>query len=377
MKNLDMQKKPKIIDLFCGVGGFSLGAARAGFHVAGAIENDMETLHAHARNFPNTKHAPLDLATASPSLIFEKLGIKHNEVFGIIGGPPCQGFSAMGKNCPEDPRNTLFGRFFYYVREIQPDFFLVENVQGILGSKFSNLIKSSFSQIKDLYEIQPPIILCAKDFGAPTTRTRVFIAGFKKRRKGRSEFTMIQDMGTEHVNVKDALSGLPRKLGKDALSEKGYWKKILGFPTGIFGEKTRGMIPEGVGCVESIENLQLSMKVSGFLGTKHTAEVVERFAQTRQGEEEPVSRYRRLAYNGFCPTLRAGTGKDRGSFQAARPIHPQENRVITTREAARLQGFPDWFVFSKTKWASFRQIGNSVCPIVAENILSQIKLFLD
>jgi len=77
--------------------------------------------------------------------------------------------------------------------------------------------------------------------------------------------------------------------------------------------------------------------------------------------------------NGFCPTLRAGTGPEKGSYQAVRPLHPTENRVITPREAARLQGFPDWFQFSPTKWHSFRQIGNSVSPILSERIFAVIR----
>jgi DNA (cytosine-5)-methyltransferase 1 len=81
---------------------------------------------------------------------------------------------------------------------------------------------------------------------------------------------------------------------------------------------------------------------------------------------------KKLSPTGFCPTLRAGTGSDKGSYQAVRPIHYATNRVITPREAARLQGFPDWFVFHRTKWHSFRQIGNSVSPLLAEQLLKVI-----
>ena len=95
--------------------------------------------------------------------------------------------------------------------------------------------------------------------------------------------------------------------------------------------------------------------------------------QLKPGEVDSVSKSYRLKYKGFCPTLRAGTGSDKGSYQAVRPLHPTENRVITPREAARLQGFPDWFQFHSTKWHSFRQIGNSVSPILAEHILRVVK----
>jgi DNA (cytosine-5)-methyltransferase 1 len=100
--------------------------------------------------------------------------------------------------------------------------------------------------------------------------------------------------------------------------------------------------------------------------------VIARFSELEHGQQDIISKAYKLKPDGFCPTLRAGTGPDRGSYQAVRPIHYEASRVITPREAARLQGFPDWFEFHKTIWHSFRQIGNSVSPIVAEKILSVI-----
>jgi DNA (cytosine-5)-methyltransferase 1 len=100
--------------------------------------------------------------------------------------------------------------------------------------------------------------------------------------------------------------------------------------------------------------------------------VIHRFSKVNPGEIDKISRAPRLKLDGFCPTLRAGTGRDRGSYQAVRPIHPNQHRVITPREAARLQGFPDWFQFHETKWHSFRQIGNSVSPIVSEYLFKRI-----
>jgi DNA (cytosine-5)-methyltransferase 1 len=100
--------------------------------------------------------------------------------------------------------------------------------------------------------------------------------------------------------------------------------------------------------------------------TLHTPAVLARFAATAPGGYEKIGRHPRLAADGQCPTLRAGTGVEKGSFQSVRPIHPTENRVITVREAARLQGFPDNHIFHPTVWHSFRMIGNSVSPIIAK-----------
>lgn len=119
-------------------------------------------------------------------------------------------------------------------------------------------------------------------------------------------------------------------------------------------------------------SLRRSGLVSGVARTLHSEEVVERFGRMAGGERDPISRYPRLHWDRPAPVLRAGTGRDHGSFQAARPVHPQEPRVISVREAARLQGFPDWFQFSGTKWHSHRMIGNSVSPQLGRGVLALI-----
>ena len=177
--------------------------------------------------------------------------------------------------------------------------------------------------------------------------------------------------------VKDALCGLPTRIEPDWQKEAQSWQIVGAYPNGGFGRRLRGHIPSGIGDQEAFHRLTCRNEVSGFLGTAHSTEVVERFARTRRGTYDSISKSYRLDPDDFCPTLRAGTGPDQGSFQSVRPIHPTEARVITPREAARLQGFPDWFQFSPTKWHSFRQIGNSVSPILAERILGVVARSLE
>ncbi len=131
-----------------------------------------------------------------------------------------------------------------------------------------------------------------------------------------------------------------------------------------------GNVPKGVGNAIALTRLKEENRVSGCLGTVHSENVANRYSNVEPGKRDSISKSYRLDSSRFCPTIRAGTGSDHGRFQAVRPLHPTENRVITPREAARLQGFPDWFQFSPPKWHSFRQIGNSVSPILAEQILS-------
>jgi DNA (cytosine-5)-methyltransferase 1 len=174
--------------------------------------------------------------------------------------------------------------------------------------------------------------------------------------------------------VRDALRGLPVKIDEDWQTEEDGWRR-RGTPelTG-FLEKAIGHRPKHVGDREAVERFLERRQVSACLGTVHETEVVARFRDLEPGQKDEVSKAVRLDPNGFCPTLRAGTGPDRGSYQAVRPVHYGEPRVITPREAARLQGFPDWFVFHPTKWHSFRQIGNSVSPIVAEHLLRKCRV---
>ena len=173
---------------------------------------------------------------------------------------------------------------------------------------------------------------------------------------------------TAAVRVRDALYGLPSYVDPHRQTEEQGWLAVRARGAGGYARRLRGHVPPGVGDRAALRRLRSYGEVSGFLGTVHCAEIAGRYAAVRPGERDPISKSNRLDPDGFCPTLRAGTGPDRGSYQAVRPIHPTEGRVITPREAARLQGFPDWFQFHSTKWHSFRQIGNSVSPILAERV---------
>ena len=368
-----MKKELQIIDLFSGVGGLSLGAARAGFKVAGSIELDKHASDSHQYNFPNTSHINDDILSYNGDSLLEKFDIE--EVAGIIGGPPCQGFSNIGSGDVNDPRNKLFVYFFQLVSEIKPTFFVAENVPGILNPKYDLLRNEAFSKISD-YEIMEPLAVSATDFGAPTIRKRIFFIGYKKEKRmslKRTDFESQFMPNDKAIRIADAFSGLQDDLTKVDTTLKNTScvsitkKKKEKYP--YFFSRVEGNIPKGVGG----KNLDIYNKkkvVSGFNKTTHTPSVAKRFSSLLPGEQDKISKCVKLNPKGFSPTLRAGTGSDKGSYQAVRPIHYNRGRVITPREAARIQGFPDWFEFDKTIWHSFRQIGNSVSPLVAEGILS-------
>ncbi|MCX5834902.1 MAG: DNA cytosine methyltransferase [Deltaproteobacteria bacterium] len=362
-----------VIDLFCGVGGFSLGAARAGFNVIGAVDNDANALKAHGINFPGTIHLNIDLSKAEGKDLLREFKIESKELLCIIGGPPCQGFSAIGKKDDSDPRNQLFVHFFRLVSEIKPTIFLCENVPGFLADKHSAIRERAFNYVIDDYVILPPMTLDASLYGAPTSRIRAFFLGYSRDGSMGLEIDKFKPpKDIRKVTVRKALKGLPRKINPSWQTEQDDWRICRSGPDGAFGDRLQGMIPKGVGDSTAIKRLREDKKVSGCIGTLHSKEVMRRYGKIVPGAKDNISKALRLDPKGFCPTLRAGTGSDHGSFQAVRPIHYSKDRVITPREAARLQGFPDWYQFDHTKWHSFKLIGNSVSPILAEHILKVI-----
>lgn len=346
----------RVVDLFAGCGGLSLGAARAGLHPSLAVELDNHASAAHLKNFPQCKTAVLDLSSVENRDVGSLLGGKPDLV---IGGPPCQGFSHIGKRDQSDPRNNLLDKFFEIVADIKPRAFMMENVPGLLDPSNQQFLERAINRVADRYTILAPTVLDAADFGAATRRKRVIVIGYDSASVNRISLECIENARSPSTNVREALAGLPEPsptdIGKFELADTPYVRLI-------------NRTIESVGSQEKIQAF-LNGFISGLETTRHTDVVRERFRETLPGQAEETSRFFRLHPDQPARTLRAGTGADRGSFQSARPIHFLAPRVVTVREAARIQGFPDWFDFHPTKWHSHRMIGNSVSPIFAEAVL--------
>jgi DNA (cytosine-5)-methyltransferase 1 len=374
---------PNVIDLFAGAGGLSLGAARAGFNISAAVEVDTHAMDSHRANFPHAVHIQRDIMTLNGQELLRLAGIHQEELTGIIGGPPCQGFSSIGHGNVNDFRNRLFVKFFELIEDLQPTFFLAENVPGIMNSKYDDIRNEAFGHVAN-YNILDPICVKANEYGAPTTRMRYFFVGYLLN--GRIEPIISKDIirmqvcNNERTNVRKALEGLPGDIRYRKKNSSGLKKLTQNYSNAnaqheqsdFFYQRVTGMIPYNVGNQEYINTYQIRHIVNGFYPTKHATDVRARYARLAFGQQDRVSKSTRLDPEGYCPTLRAGTGPEKGSYQAVRPIHYNYARVITPREAARLQGFPDWYKLPNTIWHGFRQIGNSVSPIVAEQVLSAI-----
>lgn len=339
----------RAVDLFCGTGGFSRGAIAAGFDVVAAFDIDPNLTYSHHHNFPDTKLYLEDVSQLSGADILIKSG---GEIDLMFGGPPCQGFSMMGKRKTDDPRRELLGHFFRLVSEVKPAVFVMENVEGLLFGEAKNVLDNALHYVSD-YVVLDPIVLDASDFGAATKRKRAFIIGYDPARCFPITKELIDSCKTKPATVADALSGLNSCSSIGGNDGFDVWR--LGKNVSL-SDYARG----------------LADKTRLFTGnqlTAHTEQVVARFATLLPGKTDSIGKHPRLKLDGQCPTLRAGTGSDKGSHQSLRPIHPSENRVITVREAARLQGFCDQHRFHPTIWHSFRQIGNSVSPIIATAVL--------
>lgn len=371
-----------VIDVFAGAGGLSLGAARAGFNVVSAVEIEPHAILTHQTNFPNTRHIQMDISSMTGEALLQQSGIQQNDLTGIIGGPPCQGFSSIGHGDVGDTRNQLFVKFFQLAKDLQPSFFVAENVPGIMNAKYDHIREEAFNNVNN-YTLLPPLAINASDYGASTIRTRIFFIGFR-------ENTTISPFSIEDIekmkvnqqnktNVRQALEGLPSRIrfssnssGEKRIDGTYFDPSMVHLQSEFFYSRVVGRIPNGIGNQCYINKYNEKHIVNGCFPTKHSSKVKYRYSMLNFGQQDTVSKSTRLNPDGFCPTLRAGTGPEKGSYQAVRPIHYSHPRVITPREAARLQGFPDWFMLPNTIWHGFRQIGNSVSPIAAEQVLKAI-----
>lgn len=357
-----------VIDLFCGCGGLSLGAHMAGLKGSVGVDADTDLSSAFRYNFPRTKLVNADLFELKPSDLKKRYQLTRPTA--VLGGPPCQGFSVIGRRNANDPRNRLLSVFFEYVAYFRPSFFLMENVPGLREPGNRNKLDAALELLPGRYKVLEPTILDAAEYGAATSRPRLTVIGYDPEYVDHFSISEIRAAKiSKPINVRAAISDLP-KLSRDP--ENYEW---LRYPARKkvheYAELLRNAPARGLGG-RSIEHMRKRGFVSGCQPTRHSNEVIKRFSTVRPGEREPISKYSKLNWDRPAYVLRAGTGADKGSYQAARPIHPEQPRVITVREAARIQGFPDWFQFHSTKWHSHRMIGNSVSPLFAKAILAVI-----
>jgi DNA (cytosine-5)-methyltransferase 1 len=355
-----LRPRLKGIDLFSGAGGFSLGATRAGIDMVGALELNKKAAVTYSNNIFRADGSPVpvingDILPIKPSDALARWGIRSDECDIIIGGPPCQGFSShrINNSGVDDPRNILLCRYFDYVKKIRPRVFLVENVPGLLWSRHADYLKKFYDMGKKAkYKIYPPITLNACDFGVPQNRKRVFILGVDKRRPIDIEWP------PKATHVSPSTPNNIRMNRPDWLTAGGVF-----FPA---PEND----PNDINMNHTNELVELFKRTPINGGSRSDSGRVLKCHEGHKGHNDV---YGRIDPSKPGPTMTtACINPSKGRF-----VHPTAHHGITLRQAARLQTFPDSFIFSGGLTAGGEQIGNAVPVALAEAILNKIVASLE
>lgn len=340
--------KNKVIDLFCGCGGLSYGFEMAGFEVALAIDMWEDAIKTFNHNHKSKVARCEDIHNLTKEFLddFNKSG----EIVGIIGGPPCQGFSTVGKRDVNDPRNQLYREYCRVVETVKPDFFVIENVKGLLTlsqGAFRQDIHDRFGALG--YTVEEKLVNAA-DYGVPQNRQRVFFVGIKGKK-----FSFPKENKT-HLTCSDALSDMPLITPENGLADAMEY---------TMPPKTEYQKLMREGC-SKLKNNQITI---------HSEQTVNIISMIKDGgkigdlppEYWSIRKYNKAFERMSCnrPSNTVDTGH-RNYF------HYSENRIPTARENARLQSFPDRFEFLGTKGSQYKQIGNAVPPLLAKAIADEI-----
>lgn len=347
-----MNNKIAAIDLFCGCGGLSYGFEKAGIDILLGIDNDKTALEVFEKNHKNTKSICGDITQISYENIKNIIGEQTIDL--IIGGPPCQGMSLSGPRKFDDPRNKLYLSYIRLVEEINPKAFVIENVPGLV-SLFKGQIKDSIiSKFEKMGYTVKYKILCAADYGVPQNRKRVIFVGLKN---GSFDFDKIKHK--DLVTCEMALSDLPPLIDE-------------------LGEEISDYEFNPVNSYQELMRIN-SDKVHNHVAASHSEKVKKIISLVPDGgnykdlpEEFINTRNFHVAWTRFrsdkpAPTIDTG---HRHHF------HYKYNRVPTVRECARLQSFPDDFIFKGNKTQQFRQVGNAVPPLMAQAIAEEVVKYL-
>lgn len=349
-----------VIDLFSGAGGLSLGFMQDGYIVKKAVEFDSSIANTYEKNHPEVDMIVDDIKNIDQSGLFKK-----GDANVIIGGPPCQGFSMAGarirNDFMDDPRNYLFKHYFNVVKTVKPEVFVIENVKGIQtmqkGEIFKEILRLfSSSELLDgkPYHLYYRVVN-AIDFGVPQKRERMIIIGTTKNKvdfDGLFEKTKKQirdEIPTyfDYVTVKDAIGNL--------------------------GDTTEDGIVDNPKPETAYQQYLSStaIKLKNHTKTHHSRIAIERMMKVNNGENFTVlneniksvhsGSYGRLSWDKPAPTITTRFDTPSGG----RFTHPIKNRTLSPREAARIQSFPDDFVFYGKKTSIIKQIGNAVPPKVS------------
>lgn len=341
----------KVLDLFCGCGGLSLGLEKAGFDISLGIDIWPDALKTFKENHKGSNTFCTDLAAVDFRVIEEQF--LKDDVDLIVGGPPCQGFSISGKRDPDDPRNKLYSSFVDAVEHFKPKAFLMENVPNLASMSKGRIKDTIVSEFEALGYTLNYSKLLASDYGAPQNRKRFFLIGLKNGKK--FQFPEATH-STSKITCSEAISDLPEESLDDGAP----------YPVQPLSDFQKLMRESSLG----IFNHQI---------THHNEKTINIISHVPDGgnykdlpDEYKDTRRVNIAWTRFSskkPSFTIDTGH-RHHF------HYKFNRVPTVRESARLQTFPDNFVFLCSKTSQYKQVGNAVPPMLGEILGKEILKYL-
>lgn len=348
-----MKTELNIIDLFSGAGGLSYGFELAGFNVLLGIDNDETALNTFKMNHKNSEILCGDITEVSYTKDIKPIiGDKRIDV--IVGGPPCQGMSLSGPRKFEDPRNKLYLSYIRLVKEIKPKAFVIENVIGIVSlfkGQIKNHILKEFSEMG--YNVQFKILL-ASDYGVPQKRKRVIFVGTLAEK----EFTYPNPVDYT-ITTEMAISDLPSLENELGDTEMDY----LTAPQNSYQSLMRKSSRKVYNHIAANHSNRIKEIISLVPDGGNYKDLPEEFRETRKFNVA----WTRFPSNKPSPTIDTG---HRHHF------HYKYNRVPTVRESARLQSFPDSFIFTGSKTQQFKQVGNAVPPLMAKAIAEKLGDYL-
>ena len=329
----------KFIDLFSGAGGLLRGFMDAGFEPEFSVEVWEPAIQTHNRNYPQVPIWNRDIRTIKN----EEIEKYKEKVDLIVGGPPCQGFSTIGKRLVKDPRNELVFEFIRFVDVIRPRVFLMENVRGLLSANngmIKDAITAEFEAIG--YKVKHEVI-CAADYGVPQMRYRVLFLGIREDLEVEPSFPEKKRDKSNYANVGDAIMDL---VGKEN-----------DFPNHV-PMKHNDIVTKRIACIKEGEGIPeegLPEDVAKGSRSDFTDNRIKNFSHV----------YKRLSRQKPATTMVPGHN--------AFPLHPTENRSLTVREAARIQTFPDDVIFEGNRQNQCIQVGNAVPVKLAFEMAEHIK----
>jgi len=341
-------------DLFSGAGGFSLGAHLAGVELACAVEWNKHACSSYRDNLISSgltkaRLFEADIAVLEPAEVVRECGFEIRGCDILLGGPPCQGFSAHRINDAgvNDPRNDLLLRYFEFVQALRPIFFLVENVPGLLWPRHKDYLVNFYSHAKASgYGLLEPVVINARDFGVPQNRRRVFILGYDLSRVS-----------------KPPLWPPPPTHGPSG-SETGLPEWVPA--STVFSTPARDSDPNDVHMRHGKDLIEAFKRTPANGGSRKQSGRLLPCHEEHSGHNDV---YGRINPSGPAPTMTtACINPSKGRF-----VHPTENHGITLRQAARIQSFPDWYIFSGGLMAGGAQVGNAVPVELAAALLKPLK----